>query len=572
MKKNSLIKLGVIGFITASSVLAATNQRIVEAASNTTPITHIGTYDGSTTFTTSSANGVNPGLFIEVMDKDGNVSQYESEDGVITVENTRAGAYVTQAKLLGKTVYRDLDTGELLDNWEEGRNLELESSQMPVLTTTGKNLALINDIENIQKGIGDIISRKVFDVSLKPNTKYSIKTDAVSPGMDKNRVRVYSYDESGTYTLRADYFTRSGVVSTFTTPNELLDYFVTAHTFDDNFTTITSLQIEEGGAVSSYEPFKSNILRTNEDVTLRGIGDVQDELDLITGEVTERIGEIVLDGSEDESWSRNIILSTDSYSTSFFTLNVDGVRRKFGEVLTKKCDKFPVQRDHSHPNDVEGIHQVVDNEISIRVLKTNLLEDSVVGFKSWLSNNPLSVQFQLTTESIKTVGLTADGYFAPETSAQVSIKGETVPLVASITVPTETLSFVIDPNQEVDQQFIAPEFTVTNDTYAPLKLEIKTFTQLTNGMNDVLPSKHSDWTTLGKAESNDIALAVVPKAGAGWKSLIEGERYVADDSNYELGVINPAETVEFGFSALHGPTITKPMNLQYTLGLIFDFE
>ena len=163
-------------------------------------------------------------------------------------------------------------------------------------------------------------------------------------------------------------------------------------------------------------------------------------------------------------------------------------------------------------------------------------------------------------------------YASTASEKVIQVEGEVIPLIASITVPADTLSFVIDPNQEADQQFIAPEFSVTNDTYAPLKLEIKSFVQLTNAMNDVLPSEHSDWTTLGKLESNDIALAVTPKPGSGWKSLIEGERYVADKSNYELGVINPAETVEFEFTALHGPTIVKPIELDYTLGFVFNFE
>ena len=50
---------------------------------------------------------------------------------------------------------------------------------------------------------------------------------------------------------------------------------------------------------SNEDGTKSNTLTVNEDVTLRGIGDVQDTLDCLTGEVTERIGEIMLDGSED---------------------------------------------------------------------------------------------------------------------------------------------------------------------------------------------------------------------------------------------------------------------------------
>ena len=48
-----------------------------------------------------------------------------------------------------------------------------------------------------------------------------------------------------------------------------------------------------------YQPYQSNTLTTTEDVTLRAVGDVRDELDCVTGEYVQRIGGVRLDGSED---------------------------------------------------------------------------------------------------------------------------------------------------------------------------------------------------------------------------------------------------------------------------------
>ena len=56
-------------------------------------------------------------------------------------------------------------------------------------------------------------------------------------------------------------------------------------------TTWSNIQIEEGSVATSYEPYKSNILTVNEDVTLRSNGSVCDELDLLTGKLTQRIDE-----------------------------------------------------------------------------------------------------------------------------------------------------------------------------------------------------------------------------------------------------------------------------------------
>lgn len=140
-KKNTRLKICLFwGLVTMGSVVCLTNLMKTQTTEAIQSVaTHIGTFNGSTTFTTSSRNGINPGLFIEVMDDEGNLTQYESEDGVITIPNTQEGAYITQAKLLGKTKYVDEDTGEVLNAWEEGRNLKLESSENPILTAMGKN-------------------------------------------------------------------------------------------------------------------------------------------------------------------------------------------------------------------------------------------------------------------------------------------------------------------------------------------------------------------------------------------------------------------------------------------------
>ena len=54
--------------------------------------------------------------------------------GSLTVRNT-VEAPVKSAILKGSTKYRDIDTGEILDTFDETKNLELVSVKMPVLTT-----------------------------------------------------------------------------------------------------------------------------------------------------------------------------------------------------------------------------------------------------------------------------------------------------------------------------------------------------------------------------------------------------------------------------------------------------
>ena len=87
---------------------------------------------------------------------------------IITATNTLEKT-IKSAILKGSTKYRDIDTGEFLETFEEGRNLELVSVRMPVLTTTGKNTiyqvkyeTLVEDIQpnslsNVGYGILDSI-------------------------------------------------------------------------------------------------------------------------------------------------------------------------------------------------------------------------------------------------------------------------------------------------------------------------------------------------------------------------------------------------------------------------------
>ena len=63
------------------------------------------------------------------------MSEIGSDDnGANLHENVLDGAYES-CVLKGHTKYRDIDTGEILENFEESRNLELITVRMPILHT-----------------------------------------------------------------------------------------------------------------------------------------------------------------------------------------------------------------------------------------------------------------------------------------------------------------------------------------------------------------------------------------------------------------------------------------------------
>ena len=292
----------------------------------------------------------------------------------------------------------------------------IQSVKMPVLTTTGKNLfdeskhtsllesSMVDGKEAFKFETGfaitsksTIVSNKTFE--FKENTQYTIRViHKASGNSDFMCIRFFYSDGSDSAggvkrdTDWTEYFFSSSANKT-----------ITAITNDSGGSPGRIDYIMKGelglfeGIATSYEPYKSNILTVNEDVTLRGIGDVKDELNLLTGEITQRIVEVVLDGSED--WFAE---------DDRFTL--EGVENflpnRWSLLLS---DKYPSYSSlHSitqYPSYIMGNGWAQGFHIRDVALFPNP-KNQLSEFKEYLSQNPVTVQYQSATESIKTVDLT----------------------------------------------------------------------------------------------------------------------------------------------------------------------
>ena len=134
---------------------------------------------------------------------------------------------------------------------------------------------------------------------MKSNTTYTIT-------QSHNKTWVFAYNKNKEYIKVVKTDILSG--GNFTTPNDTyyirLD-FNTANTSE----IVNGVQIEEGSVATSYEPYKTNILSTPEEVALKGIGDVKDTLNCNTGEMVKRLTEFTLTGNENlllSSWTNNL--------------------------------------------------------------------------------------------------------------------------------------------------------------------------------------------------------------------------------------------------------------------------
>lgn len=180
---------------------------------------------------------------------------------------------------------------------------------------------------------------------------------------------------------------------------------------------------------SNEDGTKTNILTTSEEVELRGVSDVKDELNLLTSELTQRIGEIVLDGNAD--WSE--------YNGNYYVTAPGvqaGEKLPWGKVTILSNLYPPFIGEETDEYIASGWN---GNQIKIRDVNLSLEE-----LKSKLMTQPLVATYISNEESVKTVDLTClneqgeSVNFMPfEGTMHVSTSSNTLPPLMDMNVPVE---------------------------------------------------------------------------------------------------------------------------------------
>ena len=303
---------------------------------------------------------------------------------------------------------------EGMENWDIPYFEGMQSVKMPVLTTTGKNLFDMSEI--VMSDFEQNKYQSVYygkEIQLQPNTTYTIKPYLISEITNTNVWTVFNLIVNGVKTEVVNVnYTGSGTnkkawnTQTFETDETgVVGYSIYCHKNNEEswFGNLPiEVQLEEGSTATTYEPYKSNILTINEDVELRGIGEgsnrVEDELDCLTGELTQRIGEIVLDGSE--NWT--LVYNTNDVRYNIYSMVLFDVDRKINNsFLNCLSDKAKTDKwDNINANFTDKTFSLLSNR-QLRVQFNGALEE----LKNWLLSTKPTIQY-IKTKSIKTVDLT----------------------------------------------------------------------------------------------------------------------------------------------------------------------
>ena len=271
-----------------------------------------------------------------------------------------------------------------------------------------------------------------YEAIIKPSTKYSVvfNRTEVTDGL--------TVDLGGTTSEVITTATGKNIVQITTPPTLSHNYVI----FKGLGNVIKDVQVIEGDVVGDEpyfegmvdvknpsvmncntldtedENYKSNTVTTNE-VVLRSLPNgVSDTLDLETGEYVQRIGEIGLDGSDDESWA---IYVSNREKTVQFRFDMKSTAKGQSDY-TKIISSHLPSVDIINNNDIEGVSIYSNGNIYISLLRTKA--ETLSGLKSHLQSNPITVQYELATPVITTIDLKQhpfaykDGYIVLTSSSE----------------------------------------------------------------------------------------------------------------------------------------------------------
>ena len=203
---------------------------------------------------------------------------------------------------------------------------------------------------------------------------------------------------------------------------------------------------------SNEDGTKTNVLTANEDVVLRGIGDMKDTLDISTGELTTCIGEVVLDGSSDEEYVQSglSLNNTIAFGIVLYDIKPKGISINNRFTTTATADNNDYEHSYSSTHDSKNL-------VWFFINKRKLSSVSVSGFRQWLSQNPMTLQYELATPVIKRVDLSDNIVYSYNNITYYicsSAEGSLVPTL-SLYVPTKLNALVSrqkDTIQELTQE------------------------------------------------------------------------------------------------------------------------
>lgn len=284
-------------------------------------------------------------------------------------------------------------------------------SKMPILRNIGKNLLDPQTFIPLDKGVEYVRYEDGYVLAnfTNANTHFFYKVDLAR--LPKGMYTVIAKHEGERSYLGIQLTFKDGTKTWGKTQFNNDGSYVELGLYMQSTTNDPSLKVKakimlvaNGDTTSPYEDYKTNILRTSEEIVLREVGGVCDTYNPLTGEYTKRIGEFILNGSDNETWGNHEVKGDNVKFAYYPTLVAQGTYQ-FVECL---CDKWKAdsQANETIQEQISLYNHMPNNtpqtEVRITVSPTRLQSVDATGFRAWLSQNPLTVQYILA-EPVTTI-------------------------------------------------------------------------------------------------------------------------------------------------------------------------
>lgn len=354
---------------------------------------------------------------------------------------------------------------------------DMVSVKMPVLTTTGKNLCGRMESGSLTQteGMPGEHPGRIRTVDyIKIDSSYWVSTETSAVlGLryyDNNK-KCIAYP---TITMSANTPVN---ITNIPSGSKYLKFAVVDIT-DVNYKIYLT---KEKHTTGEYEPFKSNILSCNEEVELCGIGDVRDELNLLTGEVINNTKDINLK----DLYANWIIhpYSNDDFVLAYATLGSNEVRPNTQFI----CEKLPfyVGTAETLRNQTSEFmwKPSTGNQIYIYLKRDKLKTQDGNGLYEFFSTNDYIVKIVMLQSVIKTVDLSDNVVYSYDGTTHYSCSSEEGSLVPtlSVKVPTDVQEVIRHQQQQLQEvytlqnELIDYQLQLFEYQILPLELEEQAF-------------------------------------------------------------------------------------------------
>lgn len=384
--------------------------------------------DGENAISTFNTNASNKLTEYENRFQKLTASQQQSAE----VVDARDGEISLHARL-----ERDLAKGKIIEETVSENYITIKDSvdgsitDIEILGNTVQSVSDLSDIQSVgtlrEDGLYEMsilsCGKNLFDKSQKSVLKTFISTSKVLTSNNNVELYIVKCKPNTTYTIskKAGKYFRLASVNTNPYANMVLDNIVIGDTSTTlNITTgathrylllnfhdsandtisiseiASSIQIEEGAVATTYEPYQVNKSSILLPCQLEKVGDIKDRLFRREDGVwciEKNIGEVTLNGSE--NWTLYGGNSSNTYAVNTLFNSA-----KPSTIVI--CDRFKSSNNvwQDLENNVGIYMSSSSNGLILRVLKSTLDTQNVAGVKSWLSQNPTLVKYQLATPQI----------------------------------------------------------------------------------------------------------------------------------------------------------------------------